>query len=80
MNPFTGNGFMLANGKDAHGKERLGTPEVVAKPPQPVDKAVIVRIDSEGNEVIVGYSVERKINGKKVKQFVLKEKLEHEDI
>ena len=50
--PFTGNGFTPASDEN-----RLGTPEVmVSDPPQVIDKAVIVRIDEDGTETIVGYN------------------------
>ena len=64
--PFTGNGFtpgVFGN---------LGTPEVQAKYPDGhiVNDGVIVKIDKNGNETIVGYVAEDE-NG--LKQWVLKE-------
>ena len=46
---------------------------MIAMPPQAINKAVIVRIDEDGTETIVGYTVEKKVGKGKVKQFVLKE-------
>lgn len=65
-NPFTGNGFTPANGKDAKGIDRVGTPELKVEGDQEVNKAIIVRIDADGTETVVGYKTE--IDG--VPQFV----------
>ncbi len=68
--PFTGNGFTPGvNGN-------MGTPEIICNAPDGlhvISKAVIVRIDEDGTETIVGYTVEKRIKGKKVKQFIVKE-------
>lgn len=66
--PFTGNGFTPASDEN-----RLGTPEVMADPAQSINKAVIVRIDEDGTETIVGYTIEKKVGKRIIKQFVLKE-------
>lgn len=64
--PFTGNGF--TPGTDGN----LGTPELIVDPEtvQEINQAVIVRIDVDGTETIVGYTKEMTENSKK---FILKE-------
>lgn len=67
--PFTGNGFTPSTMK----KGGLGTPEVMVSKehPQPIEKAIIVRIDSDGKETIVGYKTEVvQEDGSRVPQYV----------
>ncbi len=67
--PFTGNGFTPSTTK----KGGLGTPEVFVpyNTPQVVDDAVIVRIDEDGTETIVGYKTYKNESGRMVAQYVL---------
>lgn len=64
--PFTGNGFTPGTFGN------IGTPEVQARRPNGhnVNDGVIVKIDKNGNETIVGYVTE---NNDGVKQWVVKE-------
>ena len=63
--PFTGNGF--TPGSDGN----LGTPELYISPKdaQEINQAVIVRIDVDGTETIVGYTKQTK----DINHFILKE-------
>lgn len=61
--PFTGNGNTPAHGKDSHGIDRVGTPELMIDGDnggQKVKQAILVRIDPDGTETIVGYQTNPK--------------------
>lgn len=63
--PFTGNGFTPGT------EGNLGTPELYISPKdaQEINQAVIVRIDVDGTETIVGYTKQTK----DINHFILKE-------